>query len=147
MYLIGTLRKNRGVIQDIKFPGKHPKPSRINPRGALKHAVNSNNTMFMYAFMDNGASYFLDSVYGPHAPIPMSRRVGNDVKSFEVPKAIDDYNKHMGGVDKSDQMRNGTFGIEMEGRTDKWTVKFFEVLLSFSLTNAYVVYRALHGNE
>jgi hypothetical protein len=44
-------------------------------------------------------------------------------------------------------MRNGTFGIEMEGRTDKWTVKFFEVLLSFSLTNAYVVYRALHGDE
>ena len=147
MYLIGTLRKNRGVIPDIKFPGKHPKPSRNNPRGSLKYAVSSDNSMFMYAFMDNGASYFLDSVYGPHAPIPMTRRVGNEVQSFEVPKAIEDYNKHMGGVDQSDQMRNGTFGIEMEGRTDKWTIKFFEVLLSFSLTNAYVVYRALHGNE
>ena len=65
---------------------------------------------------------------------------------FTVPKAIDDYNKHMGGVDQSDQMRNGAFGIEMEACTDKWTIKCFEVLLPFSLTNAYVVYGVLHPN-
>jgi len=43
-------------------------------------------------------------------------------------------------------MRNGIFGIEMKGRTNKWTDRFFEVLISFCLSNAYAIYRANHPN-
>jgi Transposase IS4 len=140
--MVGTLRKDRGVPIFLHFAGKHPKPTERNPKGSLKYAYNTTNTIFMYALMDNSACYFIDTAYGGLAPDIIFRQVGKDKKRLEVPKAIADYNNFMGGIDASDQIRNGMFGLEMKGRTSKWTVRFFEVLLSFALSNSYAIHRS-----
>jgi hypothetical protein len=147
VHMIGTLRKDRGVPSFLQFKAKHPKPTENNPRGALKYACNMTNSIFIYSFMDNSACYFIDTAYGGLAPDVMDRQVGKDKVRFQVPKAIADYNRFMGGVDASDQIRNGIFGLEMKGRTSKWTVRFFEVLLSFALGNGYAIHRATSKNS
>lgn len=147
IYMIGTIRKDRKVPEFIQFAGKHPKPTATNPKGTLKYAVNKLNTVFMYGFMDSSVSYIIDTAYGGSATSPMIRREGATARTLTVPTAIAMYNKYMGGVDQMDQMRNGIYGIEMKGRTLKWTVRFFECLLSFCLSNAYAIYRNQHGNE
>lgn len=92
---------------------KHPKPTRANPRGTSKASVNSANDISMVPFMDNGACYFIDTVYGPHKFEWMNRNVGRRVESYLVPKCIPEYNKFgLHGVDIVDQDRTGFYSLD-----------------------------------
>ena len=53
------------------------------------------------------------------------------------PAAVLDYNKHMGSVDKSDQMVLVNSSVR---KTLKWTKKLFFHLLDLSVTNAFILY-------
>jgi len=58
------------------------------------------------------------------------------------PTAIQDYNKYMGAVDKSDQMVLLNTTVR---KTLKWTKKLFFHLLDLSATNAFIVYQLQGG--
>jgi len=58
------------------------------------------------------------------------------------PTAIQDYNKHMGAVDKSDQMVLLNTTVR---KTLKWTKKLFFHLLDLSATNAFILYQLQGG--
>jgi hypothetical protein len=58
------------------------------------------------------------------------------------PRAIKDYNAHMGFVDKSDRMVN-SYGIAR--RTWKWTKKLFFHLLDQAILNAYILHKSCGG--
>jgi hypothetical protein len=57
---------------------------------------------------------------------------GNTLK----PAIVQDYNKHMGYVDKSDRMTNS---YSICRRTWKWTKKLFFHLLDLSILNSYIL--------
>ena len=61
--------------------------------------------------------------------------------SFPCPIATAEYNKHMGGVDRGDQLR-GYYGYKMKSR------KFYRYIANFligvSITNAFILYRSGH---
>ena len=57
--------------------------------------------------------------------------------SKEKPMAVDDYNRHMGGVDKSDQMLDY---YPFTRKTVKWWKKVYFHLPSLALVNAHKVY-------
>jgi len=132
---VTTMRKNK--LPDglsIKFAGKAPKPSRNNPRGTLKVAHHRENGIHMYGWMDNGAVYFMDSTQRGSEMVQIRRRVGGQYQYFQVPQAIQKYNQYMGGVDVFDQVRTGPYGTDTEGRTNKWTIRFHEIMWSFLVT-------------
>jgi hypothetical protein len=58
------------------------------------------------------------------------------------PQVIEDYNAHMGYVDKSDRMVN-SYGIAR--RTWKWTKKLFFHLLDMTILNAYLLHKSCDG--
>jgi len=64
----------------------------------------------------------------------LSRQTGQSVCK---PAAVLDYNKHMGSVDKSDQMVLVNSSVR---KTLKWTKKLFFHMLDLSVTNAYILY-------
>ena len=63
--------------------------------------------------------------------------------SKEKPMAVDDYNRHMAGVHKSDQMLGY---CSFNRRAVKWWIKVYFHLLSLTLVNAHKVY-VMQNNE
>lgn len=67
-------------------------------------------------------------------PGKTNRQTGQPISK---PKAIIDYNHHMGSVDKPDQLVLVNSSVR---KTRKWTKKLFFHLLDLSTTNAYLLY-------
>ena len=67
----------------------------------------------------------------------VSIRMRGGCVSKEKPMAVDDYNRHMGGVDKSDQMLGYYFFTR---KAVKWWKKVYFHLLSLALVNAHKVF-------
>ena len=62
------------------------------------------------------------------------------------PEGIPQYNWGMHGVDIWDQLRK-YFGIDLDHRTGKWTLRIFEILWSMICTNGYNIYRYNNANN
>ena len=67
-----------------------------------------------------------------------SRHAPGGIENVMKPTMIQEYNKHMGGVDKSDKLLS-YYGFSH--RTVKWWRHVFFHLLDMSVVNAYVLYR------
>ena len=67
-----------------------------------------------------------------------TRRAEGGQEYIEKPRVVEEYNRHMGGVDKSDQyLVYYSFGH----RTLKWWKRIFFHLLDVAIVNAYILYR------
>lgn len=60
-------------------------------------------------------------------------------KNIKKPLCLEEYNKHMGGVDLKDQKLQ-PFLLERK-KGSKWYIKLFKRLLNVSIHNAYIVYK------
>ena len=123
MRVVGTLRRNKIVdfIHLVKLGNaKIQKVSKRTPRGTFKHAESTDKLVYIFGLMDTSAVYFIDTAYG-YDMIDIDRRQKGsaDTIRFPVPKAVDIYNKFMGGVDELDRLRMGDHGFEGRGRAFK----------------------------
>ena len=64
--------------------------------------------------------------------------------SFPCPAACAAYNKHMGGVDRGDQLR-GYYATKMKSR--KFYKYIFNFLVGVALTNSFVLFRERHPDS
>lgn len=136
--LVGTMRKQRGVPAEIVLQSK--RPTRACPKGTTRTARTIDGHIYVHSWMDNGPVYVLDTVCGPAVEI-ITRREGAQMNQYEVPKAFAVYNQNMGGVDRFDQLRTGSYGVEMHGRCAKWTIRCYEALLNMAYANAYAAWK------
>ena len=65
--------------------------------------------------------------------------MGNEVKDIQSPAIIDDYNKHMGGVDLADQ---AMCYYSVGRKTMKWWRRIFWRMHDQAITNAFVLFKA-----
>jgi hypothetical protein len=82
--------------------------------------------------------FVLTNMHAPPAEGHFVDEAGHAVK----PRVIEDYNTHMGYVDKSDRMAN-SYGIAR--RTWKWTKKLFFHLLDMTILNAFILHKTSGG--
>ena len=76
--------------------------------------------------------------FSPLAETTVLRRQRDGTRpSFPCPAAVAAYNKHMGGVDRGDQLR-GYYAYRMKSR--KFYKYIFNFLLGVALTNAFILY-------
>ena len=73
-----------------------------------------------------------------------SRHAPRGTENVMKPTMIQEYNKHMGGVDKSDKLLS-YYGFSH--RTVKWCRCVFFHLLNMSVVNAYFLYRKTTNNK
>ena len=69
-----------------------------------------------------------------------TKAVTEGVETVQKPVAIDDYNLHMGGVDKSDQL---VLYYGYSHRSRKWWKRIFFHLLDLSIVNASILYNTV----
>ena len=93
--------------------------------------------IYAYSFMDSAQVFFLDAAYGPELTLMGRKSKNGIVTQYEVPVAIEYYNKLMNGVDAIDQIRNGRFSFVMKHSNKKYTKRIFTGLDEFATTNAY----------
>ena len=144
--LNGTI-KRQNCSNLIHFgTGTIARPTRANPKGALKMIKMINNDIYFYGYMDSAGVYFVDSCLGAGNRGRISRKNSDGVSiNYDVPEAIAAYNKNMGGVDVFDQIRKD-MGVDTRHGTIKWTARMFEGLWSMILTQAYNVYCYVNAN-
>ena len=131
----GTLRCNRtGTPMDIRKPPRLAKGDIITAR---------DEKLFFLKWKDKREVTILTTLHDDSL-ISKRRRTSSVPGGFEEilkPKAVEQYNKYMGGVDKLDQFL-AYYGFSR--RTFKWWRKAFFSLLDIAIINAYILYFHSH---
>ena len=145
IYLCGTMRSNMIPFKDLKAQfgtSKKPKPSRQNPKGKWASVYVTSHSCAIHAVMDSSLVYILDTECGSRESQSIHRRQGEDTIELDGPKALNNYNRSMGGVDQWDQLRtNRAYSIEQVGKSSKWTVTLFLSFISMAASNAFCIYK------
>src|SRR5215469_5043098 len=127
----GTVRSDRrGMPKDISSRAMKTK------KGDIITRVGGNQSIVRWK--DKRDVYVLTNMHTPPVEGNFCDESGHAVK----PRVIEDYNAHMGYVDKSDRMVN-SYGIAR--RTWKWTKKLFFHLTDMAILNAFLLHKTCGG--
>ena len=120
------------------------------------------DNVLAFLWVDNGPVLMLTTIHGLHSEewlVPRMRRrpraTGKNKAILEmygaaarieisIPRAVNDYNHNMGGVDTADQLRQ-YYTVQM--RTSRTWVPLFLWLLDTSITNAYIMWTIHHNSK
>ena len=128
----GTVREDRRGMPKELFKPKMKK-------GEVKTAMLDGKVQAI-KWMDKRAVRVLTTIHDT-SMVPKRRRsrlAPGGTEEVMKAKAVEEYNQHMGGVDKSDQLLS-YYGFSH--RTVKWWRRAFFHLLDLSVVNAYILYR------
>ncbi|XP_023704971.1 piggyBac transposable element-derived protein 4-like [Cryptotermes secundus] len=126
-----TVRNDRrGMPQEIR-----PKSMKLK-KGDIVTRVKGH--LSVVHWKDKREVYVLMNMHPPPLDGNFRDESGHAVK----PHVIEDYNAHMGFVDKSERMVN-SYGIAW--RTWKWTKKLFFHLLDMTILSAYLSHKSCDG--
>lgn len=87
-------------------------------------------------------AYFVETIWGGKDETEISRKSPEnrgDLQSFTVPRAIHEYNMRMGGRDTNNFHAMSHYAIERDHRCSKWTIRYFECLLSRLIAQACII--------
>ena len=127
----GTVRQDRrGMPRDIRRKSLKLK------RGDIVTRVRG--TIRAVRWKDRRDVYILTNMHAPPVEGNFTQESGQAIR----PHVVEDYNAHMGFVDKSDRMVN-SYGISR--RTWKWTKKLFFHLTDMTILNAFLIHKSCGG--
>jgi hypothetical protein len=137
----GTLRTNRRGVPDIVKDMKTAMDSKRVQRGTGYYYREAGTPNVYVAWRDNKCVSMLTTAFPGHTTSTVRRRVKEsgtmEVKDVPIPTAISNYNKYMGGVDKSDQYISYHRVIRKTPRY--WKTMFYH-LIEIVVTNATIIY-------
>lgn len=136
IHCLGTVRRNR--VPGVKLPNETEIKKMI--RGSSAECTGSSDDVELSCtvWKDNKAVTLLSTFVGQKPFVKSKRydRKKNENIEISCPKAVDIYNKHMGGVDLIDSML-GRYKICM--RSKKWYFRIFYHLLDITVINAWLL--------
>ena len=126
----GTLRSNRKGVPTVI------KTTKLAKGDHMAMTLTGGNLQLI-KWRDKRDVLILTSMHNAEfCDVPHGNRNGEAVRK---PKAVLDYNKYMGAVDRSDQMLQYQ---AFKRKTLKWWKKVFFHLFNLAVLNAYIIYRA-----
>jgi len=146
--LIYHLRKNYGIlslgtVQENRLrncPLLKEKELKKKGRGSYSYKCDKKKKVLAVKWLDNKPVCLASSFVSLH-PINTVKRYSKVTKSYvdvPLPKIVEQYNTHMGGVDLAD-MLVALYRIEL--KTHKWYMAVFSQLLDICVNNAWLLYR------
>lgn len=90
-----------------------------------------------FKWKDNKVVHLASNFHGNENTVVKRKQKDGTSLNIPCPSIVEDYNKHMGGVDHADQLRSAN---GLCRRSKKWWHKIFFGLLDITFVNAYVVY-------
>ena len=123
-YATGTVRQNRrGIPQTLK-------DYQLRNRGDI--FVMNNGPLECYKYLDSKPVYMLSTKHGSSLSTTSRRnQITNEI--ICKPNVVTNYNKYMGGVDRSDQMISYTNNVV---KSFKWWKKVFFHVLAITVLDA-----------
>lgn len=119
-----------------------------SPRGSIRW-IREDPLVFVQ-WKDTRDVFMCSSMHTAHGQDTIQRKIKDDAGCWRtvpvpIPPAIKDYNKHMGGVDLSDQL----IGFyEVIHKTKKWYKTFFYHFVDIAIVNSFILYKAqLKGKD
>ncbi|CAI6355121.1 unnamed protein product [Macrosiphum euphorbiae] len=142
-HTVGTFRRNR--FPDIALMPE--KEMLKKPRGTYDECLTvvDGVPITTVSWKDNKIVNVTSTYIGALEPTKVRRYDKKQKKNVdvEIPKIIEVYNKHMGGVDLMDSLI-GRYRIIM--RSKKWYIKIFYHLLDMTVVNSWLMYKKITGN-
>ena len=132
IHTIGTMRCHR------------VNPNKIgNSQNLVRHNIiaRSNRKVTVLAWKDKRIVKAITTKHDNSMVSVTRRKKGGhgDIEQIQKPVCVCDYNKHMSGVNRVDQI---ILYYPSTRKTLKWTKKLFFYLMEISVSNAYVLYQA-----
>lgn len=138
IYSLGTIRRNR--IPNCPLPSEAA--MKKNERGSSCEFITEiEGKKISLNYWKDTKSVILCSSFCGELPKGKVQRFSKEEKKkidVECPKAIGEYNRHMGGVDLMDSLI-GRYKIRI--RSKKWYFRIFYHLLDVCMVNAWLMYR------
>lgn len=135
---LGTVRSNR--LGGAKLPTKKEMSREGRGSTAELHATVDDTTVAVISWLDNKVVH-LCSTYVGVTPTTIVRRYDRKRKLYHevsCPKAVQLYNRHMGGVDTLDSML-GYYRIKV--RSKKWYLRVFFHIIDLVCVNSWLLWR------
>ena len=132
-YACGTVRVNRKNL-----PAQINKPIDLGRGDFVSKQDAEKKHLTATAWRDTKIVRFLSTMSTPNIDTQAVRRINGVRTNVKQPSCAAQYAKHMGGVDRFDQLR-GTFNV---GRYSKKAWKYlFYFLLNAAITNSWILYK------
>jgi len=132
IYSTGTSRLGR-VGWDKQYFNLRKK----QPKGTMKLAVDKTNGVLCTQWVDSKVVQCVTTKLNAKIG-EVERREGQKKQPIPCPEAMIDYQRHMYGVDKGDQIRAHFGGFSSKAHYKKWYKKGFFAILDMMLMNAYI---------
>ena len=127
--IVGTVRKNRKCypkqLADVKDRDLH--------KGECKWMMSDG--MLALVWKDNRLVHLLSTVHQPDINVVLRRNKQGVLEEVRCPQMVKDYNSHMGGVDRNDQMCH----YSKSARQYRWYMRLVLKGLLWCVFNAYVI--------
>lgn len=134
----GTAAENRRAFPEAMKKGKEW--ARIKERGEMRW-VRDNNCLALQ-WIDNRPVTMLTSIHvaNEYGQVQRKQKVANRWQSIRVrqPKAIDDYNSYMNGVDRSDQIIGKSTALRKY--MEWWKTLFFH-MIDIAVVNSFILFQ------
>lgn len=144
IYSLGTIRRNR--LPNCKLPTEAQ--MKHEDRGTSYEFVASIDGMDVsfLVWKDNKYVNLISSFARTHPETMVKRYDRKQKRTVDVkcPFVIQEYNRHMGGVDLLDSLM-GRYKITMKSR--KWYIRLFYHLLDLTLVNSWLAYKRVHQQK
>lgn len=132
IYSCGTVRANRKNLPSGL------KADKAMSRGDFDWSVHKGKVSCL-KWKDKRTIQLLSTIHYPTDQIKVNKREKDGrVTEVNCPKAVLDYRKFMGGVDKADMMKS-YYGINRKSR--KWYHRLFWHFLDTSVVNSYIIFK------
>ena len=132
MYGRGTIRES-----SAHFPKAHAFGKKSSePRGSSLQGVSNTGQMVAASWMDGNAVNIISNADSSGMG-SVTRLIGKERVSFPAPKCVSEYNKHMQGVDRLDQLQ-AKYSLADGHSMKKWHKKLALAFIDFARVNAYV---------
>lgn len=124
----GTIMANRKDLPDL--PGKFERGKSI--------AKSSDDGLIAIKWQDTKEVTLVSNCHNYNIATVDRRLKDGSKKTFECPEAIQFYNKHMAGVDLSDQF---AVMYDIDRKSTKWWRRVFQRLLMNAASNSWILYQ------
>ena len=139
----GTVRVNRRGVPQAVTQLKSTLQHRTTPRGKGYYIRERGSPIVYTCWNDNQVVCSMSTTHPGHSSGTVRRKCKNnstsscEVKDIPIPVMIAQYNRYMGGVDKSDQLLQ--YHSSLRRATRYWKTLFYH-MLDVAVTNAFVLY-------
>jgi hypothetical protein len=131
LYAAGTVRVDRRYM-----PKEFCKSENLLQRGEYEYITSGK--VVLYKWMDRKLVFLLSNFHDPDTFEIIQRKEKNGGKqSVQCPKAISDYNKYMGGVDRADQRKES---YSLDRKSKRFWHRIFFNFLNVALSNSFVLF-------